>query len=370
MKPIPLDEYPIHQAPLPMARVASSDSNFYDRCYFNAHHGTDEFMLIGGAGISPNLGVQDAFLLARRGDRQYAVRKSTALDERPMEHSVGSFRVEVIEPLNQLRVINDGPGDLIQCDLSWTGSFPAVLEQPHQLIHRNKPTLDAQRFAQVGAWEGTLVLDGEELTLDPTRATGSRDRSWGIRPSGEAEPPGRNAVEPASEGFWWLYVSFRFETFAMILIIQEEPDGFRSLNDVTRVFADGRIEQLGWPRAEFNYRSGSRFPQSCRIHLTTPAGESLLMEVETLTGMALHLGGGYGGDSEWSHGQWQGRDFSTSTSFDLTDPEVSSRIPWGVSDHVAVATCAGERGTGLFEHASLGRHDPSGFVDYFSVTPE
>lgn len=94
------------------------------------------------------------------------------------------------------------------------------------------------------------------------------------------------------------------------------------------------------------------------------------MEVETLTSMALHLGGGYGGDSEWSHGQWQGRDFSTSTIFDLTDPEVSGRIPWGVSDHVAVATCAGERGTGLFEHTSLGRHDPSGFVDYFSVAPD
>ena len=32
----PLDEYPIHQAPLPVTRVASSDRNFYDRCYFNA----------------------------------------------------------------------------------------------------------------------------------------------------------------------------------------------------------------------------------------------------------------------------------------------------------------------------------------------
>ena len=31
----PLDEYPIHQAPLPINRPASSDRNFYDRCYFN-----------------------------------------------------------------------------------------------------------------------------------------------------------------------------------------------------------------------------------------------------------------------------------------------------------------------------------------------
>ncbi len=36
--PAPLDEFPIHQAPLSMARVASSDRNFYDRSYFNAHN--------------------------------------------------------------------------------------------------------------------------------------------------------------------------------------------------------------------------------------------------------------------------------------------------------------------------------------------
>ena len=36
--PSPLDEYPIHQTPLPMTRVASSDRNFYDRSYFNAHN--------------------------------------------------------------------------------------------------------------------------------------------------------------------------------------------------------------------------------------------------------------------------------------------------------------------------------------------
>ncbi|MFN8025986.1 MAG: hypothetical protein U0W40_06425 [Acidimicrobiia bacterium] len=30
----PLDEYPIHQSPLSMAHVATSDRNFYDRCYF------------------------------------------------------------------------------------------------------------------------------------------------------------------------------------------------------------------------------------------------------------------------------------------------------------------------------------------------
>jgi hypothetical protein len=47
----PLDEYPIHQVPLPVTCVASSDRNFYDRCYFNAMDtATGDTMLVTGRG--------------------------------------------------------------------------------------------------------------------------------------------------------------------------------------------------------------------------------------------------------------------------------------------------------------------------------
>ena len=54
---------------------------------------------------------------------------------------------------------------------------------------------------------------------------------------------------------------------------------------------------------------------------------------------------------------------------DLTDPEVAPRIPFGNIDHVARATCDGAEGFGLFEHASVGRHEPTGFADLLSVAP-
>ncbi len=71
--PIPLDEYPVHQTPLPMDRVASSDRNFYDRCYFNAHDRSGDVFLVTGLGVYPNLGVIDAYATARCGDRQWSV---------------------------------------------------------------------------------------------------------------------------------------------------------------------------------------------------------------------------------------------------------------------------------------------------------
>ena len=42
MKPVQLDEYPIHQSPLSLGRVSSTDRNFYDRNYFNAHDRTGD----------------------------------------------------------------------------------------------------------------------------------------------------------------------------------------------------------------------------------------------------------------------------------------------------------------------------------------
>ncbi len=43
---------------------------------------------------------------------------------------------------------------------------------------------------------------------------------------------------------------------------------------------------------------------------------------------------------------------------------------FGVIDHVGRAVCrAAPEGWGLFEHGALGRHDPSGFADWFTLAP-
>ena len=364
--PSPLDEYPIHQTPLPMSRVATGDRNFYDRSYLNAHDRDGGTMAVTGFGVYPNLGVTDAYLAVRRGERVHSVRFSDALGDRGTDLRVGGYRIEVLEPLHRLRVICEHED--LSCDMTWTGAFPAVAEQPHLILTGARPIIEASRFAQVGSWSGTLTVDGADLTLDERVWTGTRDRSWGIRPVGETEPPGRAAAEPAG-GFWWLYTPLRFEEFAVVVIVQENPDGYRTLNDAVRVWPDGRVEQLGWPRVRIDYRSGTRVPVGALLSLTTPDGAPLDIELTPGTAIPLHVGCGYGGDPDWQHGQWKGRDWSESRRYDLTDPAVAARIPYGVTDHVARARCGDAVGWGLFEHASIGRHDPSGFADWGSVAP-
>ncbi|HET9899136.1 MAG TPA: hypothetical protein VFQ44_29785 [Streptosporangiaceae bacterium] len=364
--PIALDEFPIHQSPLPMRRVATSDRNFYDRCYLNAHDSTGDIFLVTGLGVYPNLGITDAYAAARTGDQIRSVRFSDALAERSLEQKVGGYQIDVIEPLRELRVRCQSPDGSLDFDLNWRGSFDPMAEAPHLLLGRSRPVLDASRFCQLGSWSGQLRVGGREFIVTGDRWSGARDRSWGIRPVGESEPPGRPADDPGS-GFWWVYMPLRFSSCAVILIIQENPDGYRTLSDAKRVFADGRVEQLGWPHLAIRYAPGTRHPLGATIALTDPSGKAVRLEVETVTSLPLHVGAGYSGDPDWGHGRWMGRGWASTAVYDLTDPAVAGRIPFGVTDHLARATLDGEEGWGMFEHASMGRHDPSGFADWSSV---
>ena len=95
----PLDEYPVHQTPLPMSQAGTSDKNFYDRCYFNAHDRTGDVFVITGLGIYVNLGVIDAYATVKLGDVVHTVRFSGALGPDRMHQQVGPYRIEVLEPL-------------------------------------------------------------------------------------------------------------------------------------------------------------------------------------------------------------------------------------------------------------------------------
>jgi len=370
---VPLDEFPVHQVPLSMAHVASSDRNAYDRSYFNAHDRTGDVFFVSGMGVYPNLGVTDCFATLRRGTEQVTLRASDALGDDRMRQEVGPFRIEVIVPLERIRLICEGGSHGLEFDIVWQGSFPVIDEPSHVIRQSGRVILEAVRLAQVGTWSGSLSVDGDRIELTSDRWVGTRDRSWGIRPLGEPEPPGRAASEPDPLfGFWWTYVPLRFEEFAILVILQEDGDGTRSMNEAVRVWPaeSGRPpEQLGWPELDIRYRKGTRMPEGAVLHMTDRQRRPVTVEVESLGFVALNSGPGYSGDSQWGHGQWRGRNWTERVTHDISDPAVLAAATFGVVDHVARAECDGAEGWGLFEHGVLGRHAPTNFEDWSSVAP-
>ena len=173
-----------------MTWAGTSDRNFYDRSYFNAHDRSGEIFLITGLGYYPNLGTKDAFVLVRRGDEQTAVHLADAIDDDRLDQHVGGYRLEVVEPLQQDRIaLEETEG--IGLDLTWEGSFDVLQEQPHVMRAGSRVTLDAQRFAQVGTWSGTL-LDRRRGDRGRHRTAGSGPATapGGSGPSARPSPPG------------------------------------------------------------------------------------------------------------------------------------------------------------------------------------
>ena len=81
--PVPLDEYPVHQVPMSMRYMESSDRNSYDRSYWNAQDRTGEVFLVTGLGVYPNLGVIDVHAVRKTGGSTMAVIIATPLSAEP-----------------------------------------------------------------------------------------------------------------------------------------------------------------------------------------------------------------------------------------------------------------------------------------------
>ena len=362
--PDPLDEYPIHQAPLSMRHSISADRNFYDRCIMHAFPADGSAVFAFGLGVYPNLGVMDAFATFRRGTEQVAVRASDAVASR-MDQRVGPLRVEVVEPLRRIRAVCDAPDLGLEFDLQFEADFEASEEPLHEMRTGARLTLQGCRFVQLGHWTGRLSLDGVPVDLG-SGWLGDRDRSWGLRPIGEPEPAGRPQRDP-NAGIWWVWAPVALDDTGLVVIAQEDVTGHRSLNHAVGLpgLSQGGPEaQLGWPRFEISYRPGTRVPEAALIHVTDRDGVASRISVQPLTGLSLNIGCGYPGDPEWSHGRWMGTEWVQGSRYDLADPQVAGRSAFSVVDYTAHFQWGERSGTGIFEHACLGRHDPSGFTGW------
>ncbi len=363
----PLDDYPVHQAALPIRQVTTSDRNFYDRYYFNCHAGTDELMLIVGIGQYPNLGVTDAFALARHGSTHRVVRASRELGTDRMDTSVGPFRVEVLEGLWRLRVVLEPNEHGLDFDLTWEGTIAAQAEPRHFIRAQERVIFDSFRLAQTGRWTGHVRSGNDEFVVTPDRWRGSRDRSWGVRPVGESEAPGIQARNPGQ--FYWMYAPMQFDDFSVLAIVQEDAAGNRILEEGVRIWpqAAGRAPQhLGAPDYRPEFDPVTRQIQAATISFRPPGGVPVEVRVRPVHPVWLLVGTGYGLEPDWKHGMYQGPDLVVQgVCYDLTKPEDKARM-WGMVDSVAVFECteAGTTvvGSGLFEYWALGPHLPTGLT--------
>ena len=356
-----MDDYPLHQTSDVIRFVGTSDRNFYDRYYFNLHSSSDDLFMVMGMGQYPTLGVQDAFAVVRRGDKHHVVRASRELGDR-MDTSVGPLRVEVIKGLEKVRfVIDDVADQPIAMDVTWQGAIPAFLE-PRQYIRKHGRVLfDSTRFAQTGYWSGSLRVGDETFEVTPDRWKGSRDRSWGIRPVGEHEPPGIHEGTSAMEGMW-NYAPMQFDDFSILYIVNEHNDGTRVLEEAVRVWNDPEreVDWLGRPEHEHKLsvtKPYQAFIESSVLRFPEAPEGPLEVKVTPLTHVWVMVGTGYGLEADWKHGMYKGKQVVESFTLDVNDDK--DRM-FGLCDNAARFELGDQVGYGLFEYGFLGQFDHYG----------
>ena len=221
-----MDDYPIHQTAAPIAHVGTSDRNFYDRYYFNLHGSTDELFMVIGMGQYPNLGDAGCIrvrVLGRQAAgaaRVEGARRPYGHDGRPAPDRGGRAASQGA----RARGVDRAPAR-VRPDVDRRDSRvrrTAALHPFARTRHVRQSPLRADR----DSGKGPSRSRERPITVTPDRWKGRRDRSWGIRPVGETEPPGIREGVPSIAGMW-NYTPMQFDDYSILYIVQEDPNGER-----------------------------------------------------------------------------------------------------------------------------------------------
>jgi len=361
------DDYPIHQTPEPVAQVASSDRNVYDRYWLNGYARDGEFYFGVGLGYYPNRRIMDcAFSIARDGE-QHAFHASRRAPSDPGETRIGPFRIEVAEPMRRLRVRLDPNETGIECELDFEARS-ACVEEGRQTLRRDGLLLmDSTRFAQFGRWSGRIGYGGRTLRVESERVLGTKDRSWGIRPVGEPEAGGAPARSLPQVFFLWAPIHWR-DRFTHFLVFEDERgrpwhrDGmivpaYAAPGEIPGV-EDPGVESLASLGHRLRYEKGTRRAASAELTLVRASGERLEIALEPLLRFQMK-GLGYL-HPEWGHGRWQGELAVGGESW-KADELAPLVLENAHIQQVMRARMGGEEGVGVLEQLCLGPHATYGF---------
>lgn len=353
------DDYPIHQTPDVLALPATSDRNFYDRYWMNGFANTADYYFGVSMGRYPHLDVIDAGFSIVLDGTQHSINISGRAPKDPSETRVGPFRIEIVEPMRQLRLTIDD--DEISVDLLFTADT-APLDEGRQRLSRGTRTFyDVTRFAQYGSWAGEIRVADQTIILRSKDSRGTKDRSWGIRPVGAPETPGAPSNTPPQ--FYFLWAPIHWEDRCSHIGIFEDAFGKQLHANAALVskrqqgeFPDGNTANS--VERELRYMSGTRRMTEAEFTITFEDGSRTMMELEPQLLFAMK-GLGYG-HPQWRHGMWRGELNIAHDHWQLNDLD-----PLAIENlhiqQLVLARSGNEVGMGALEQLCIGAHTPSGF---------
>ena len=206
-------------------------------------------------------------------------------------------------------------------------------------------------MTQNGRYEGWIEIDGRREAIQRA-CTGTRDRSWGVRPIGMPDQQPHTGAKPT--GFFWQWTPMNFARHSVFFHLNADGDG-PPWNLRAAVVPDGAGPH-GWfetsaARMEAPLIPGTRWP--ARGELTIDTGDGPLSVTLEPLGRFYMRGLGYT-SPKWNHGLHHG-----ALEVEREDIDIDAEDPARMDNfHVQIpcrVTLGGkEQGVGVFEQLILG----------------
>ncbi len=180
------DEYPFHQTTQTFAATATSDPAWNDGHYVTAVDTDGRVSFTSNVRLYANNNVIDGFVCLRHNGRQHNIRVSRALRPNMESLSIGPLRLEIVKPLEEVRLILDpciaADGVTVALDIvcrTHTAPYMGPIE-----VKRLDGRLLSERatYELAGACEGTFQIGTDSVTWAPGEARFFRNHSWGVHP--------------------------------------------------------------------------------------------------------------------------------------------------------------------------------------------
>lgn len=365
------DELPYHQQPTPFHTVGTSDAHFNDG-YFFAFYAQDWYFF-AGLRLHPNVNVIDGWASVAHDERQRAVRASRALRPRYDEIATGPIRLDILEPMQRVRLsVDDNPSG-ISFDVELSSVAPPFAEERYQHLKYGAVINDTIRYTTVCRITGTATIDGTAMPIDSWH--GMRDHSWGVR-SSMGVPTSLGGIDrtpdETTNRALRLWVPFEAGDHSGFVNIHEDADGTPHDFEGRLDFPDGRSVPLVSMTHALEYLPGTKRPVGGSFELLDGDGVARKYELRASGSPADVQAGGYyrGWRDGGGPGVYRGAEVIETEDYDTTPggettgpPHVPVKYRFGPTEHpMHMVGPDGVAGMAHVEHTIRGTYRPYGFA--------
>ncbi|MEP7115327.1 MAG: hypothetical protein ABI862_18840 [Ilumatobacteraceae bacterium] len=315
-----MDEFPYHQFTNTFAAVAGSDPQWNDGHYVTLCDAAGTVCLTSNVRLYQNNDVLDGFVCIRHGGRQYNVRLSRRL--RPnMDHlGVGPLRIELIEPMQVLRMVLDDNDVLsdqrISLDVTCRTTAGPHLDPIETTRIDGRLISERATYEVTGECTGWVSVGGQRIEL--ATASFFRNHSWGYQPGRGGARSGAPVGGPRRLPGVRQWVLFHMPDHGGYYFADPRP---RAAAGKGAIMIGDRSIDVHSVSHDLHFYDGGRRLRSGTFELIDSEGTPRSYEVEDLGWVYCQGGGYFGGfDDRLGQGVYRGDYHEEGDVWDVSHP--------------------------------------------------